>query len=159
LAAGPPWFIIGRTAKLARRCRPVSSTLGVTMLIRPITRDEIEAARRLLAESGWTRKVEDASKFKQLVERSQVALVAVHEEKVVGFIRALTDGIFNGYISMLAVSEPHRGKGAGSALVREAMGTNTEITWVLRADRDGVTDFYKKLGIRLSQVAMERRRQ
>ena len=129
------------------------------MLIRPITRDEVEAARRLLAESGWTRKVEDAAKFEQLIERSQVALVAVHEDKVVGFIRALTDGIFNGYISMMAVSKAHRGKGVGIALVREAMGTNTEITWVLRADRDGVTDFYKKLGFRLSHVAMERRRQ
>lgn len=129
------------------------------MLIRPITRDEVEAARRLLADSGWTRKVEDAAKFEQLIERSQVALVAVHEGKVVGFIRALTDGIFNGYISMVAVSKAHRGKGVGSALVREAMGTNQEITWVLRADRDGVPDFYKKLGFRLSQVAMERQRQ
>ncbi len=129
------------------------------MLIRPITRDEVEAARRLLADSGWTRKVEDAAKFEQLIERSQVALVAVHEGKVVGFIRALTDGIFNGYISMVAVSKAHRGKGVGSALVREVMGTNQEITWVLRADRDGAPDFYKKLGFRLSQVAMERRRQ
>lgn len=129
------------------------------MLIRPITRDEVEAARLLLADSGWTRKVEDAAKFEQLIELSQVALVAVHEGKVVGFIRALTDGIFNGYISMVAVSKAHRSKGVGSALVREAMGTNPEIAWVLRADRDGVPDFYKKLGFRLSHVAMERRRQ
>ena len=129
------------------------------MLIRPITHTEIEAARRLLADTGWTRKVEDIAKFEQLIERSQVALVAVHEEEVVGFIRALTDGIFNGYISMVAVSEAHRGQGVGSALVRAAMGTNPEITWVLRADRDGVPDFYRKLGFRLSHVAMERPRQ
>ena len=129
------------------------------MLIRPINHTEIEAARRLLADTGWTRKVEDIAKFEQLIERSQVALVAVHEEEVVGFIRALTDGIFNGYISMVAVSEAHRGQGVGSALVRAAMGTNPEITWVLRADRDGVPDFYRKLGFCLSHVAMERPRQ
>jgi ribosomal protein S18 acetylase RimI-like enzyme len=129
------------------------------MHIRPINRDEIEHARRMLAESGWTRKVEDTAKFEQLIERSQVALVAVQDDKVVGFIRALTDGVFNGYISMVVVSKAHRGKGIGSALLREAMGTNPEITWVLRADRDGVPDFYKKLGFRLSNVAMERRRQ
>jgi ribosomal protein S18 acetylase RimI-like enzyme len=129
------------------------------MIIRPITREEVEPARRLLAESGWTRKVDDAAKFALLIERSQVALVAVHEDKVVGFIRALTDGIFNGYISMVAVSKAHRGRGVGSALVREAMGTNPEITWALRADREGVPDFYKKLGFGLSNVAMERRRQ
>lgn len=93
------------------------------MLIRPINRDEIEADRRSPADSGWPLKVEDPARFAQLIEQSQVALIAVHEGTVVGFIRALTDGFFNGYISMVAVSKAHRGKGVGTALVREAMDT------------------------------------
>ena len=32
------------------------------MIIRPVAREEFEAVRLLLAESGWTRKVEDAAK-------------------------------------------------------------------------------------------------
>lgn len=128
------------------------------MLIRPIIPVEVEAARRLLADNGWTQKVEDPAKFERLLERSQVALVAVHEDQVVGFVRALTDGVFNGYISMLVVAKAHRGKGLATALMREAMGTNQEITWVLRADRDGVAYFYRKLGFSSSAVTMERRR-
>lgn len=127
------------------------------MHIRAIeTPQEIEAARVLLQQAAWGKRVSDPTVFRELVQRSQLALVAVHEGEVVGFLRALTDGIFNGYISMVVVAEAHRGKGIGSALVRTAVGNNKEMTWVLRAGRDGVSAFYSRLGFSVSEVAMER---
>ncbi len=126
------------------------------MQVRSITPLEFEAARELLLAAGWERGVGSAGEFALLVSRSQLALVAVEHGQVIGFLRALTDGIANGYISMLVVAEHHRGKGVGLALVREAMGDNTSMTWVLRAARDGVSGFYERLGFSRSQVAMER---
>lgn len=128
------------------------------MNIRPIQRREFEAARQLLAASGWTGKVADPQRFAACVEASDIALVAEDGGEVIGFLRALTDHVFNGYLSMLAVAPEHRGKGVGTALMHAAMGASPHVTWVLRADRPGVARFYESLGFQASAVAMERRR-
>ena len=128
------------------------------MELHRVQASELSSVHELLAANGWRERIGSVQQFASLVEASQVADVAVVEGQVVGFVRAITDGQSNGYLSMLVVAPTHRGRGIGRQLVERALGTNAQVTWVLRAGRGGAPEFFAKLGFEHSSLAMERRR-
>jgi GNAT superfamily N-acetyltransferase len=88
-------------------------------------------------------------------------LLATHGwgHRIGGFARGITDGIANGYLSMVLVAPEHRRNGVGSELVSAAIGSNPNVTWVLRAGRgEASVEFFKALGFEPSALAMERLR-
>ena len=121
---------------------------------RPITTPEYEQVRRFLSDNGWAHRVGDPERFARMIAGSNRTVVAWDNQQVIGFARALCDGISNGYLSTVAVSESHRGQGIGRELVRRLMGDDPEITWILRAGR-GSEGFWAKMGFTMSEVAME----
>ena len=127
------------------------------MEYKPIEPQDHEAVRRFLSESGWAHRVTDPERFARMMQGSDRTVAAWDDGRVVGFGRALCDGVSNGYLSMVAVAEDRRGQGIGRDLIRRLMGDDPEITWTLRAGR-GSEGFWRKMGFAASEIAMERTR-
>ena len=126
--------------------------------IHPITTHELDAARRLLLANGWSGARFDPEPFAALCRGSREALVAVDGDRVVGFARSVADGVSNGYLCTLVVDVDFRRRGIARSLVARLMGDDPDQTWVLRAERPSLFEFYEKLGFRRSTVTMERLR-
>ena len=128
------------------------------MQIRDANASDVEGIHCLLNANGWAHRVGDINELDRLILASQRAVVAVFDEEIVGFARAITDGISNGYVSMVVVAEACRRRGIGQALVEQLVGSEPHITWMLRAGREGASEFFLKLGFAPSTTAMERPR-
>lgn len=127
------------------------------MEYKSIEPQDYEPVRLFLADDGWAHRVADPERFARMMQGSNRTVVAWDEGRVVGFGRALSDGVSNGYLSMVAVAEDRRGQGIGREMVRRLMGDDPEITWTLRAGR-GSEGFWRKMGFAASEIAMERLR-
>lgn len=129
-----------------------------TLTVRDLHPSEIESARLFLGQHGWGHRIDDANTFARLIHNSQHTAIAMLGEQIVGFARGITDELSNGYLSMVVVDGQQRRKGVGRALVKHVMGDNPDITWVLRAGREGAEAFFASLGFETSVIAMERPR-
>lgn len=128
------------------------------MQVRSYSRADLPAVHRLLMANGWSHRIGDAGELGRLIDASQRAVVALQGDALVGFARAITDGLSNGYLSMVVVDAPVQRQGIGRALVDAIVGADPHITWVLRAGRNGAPAFFAKLGFAASALAMERPR-
>ena len=124
------------------------------MEFRSIRPEDYELVRQFLMEAGWAHRVGDSERFRTLMENTDRTVVAWEDQQVVGFGRALCDGVSNGYISMVAVAADRRGQGIGRKLVEFLIDDDTNLTWVLRAGRDS-KGFWKSMGFTESSIAME----
>ena len=129
-----------------------------TLNVRDLQPAETQSVQQFLGQHGWGHRTGSAEHFARLIEHSQRTAVAVQGERIIGFARGITDGLSNGYLSMVVVDEQHRRAGIGRALVEHIMGDNPDITWVLRAGREGAETFFASLGFETSVIAMERPR-
>ena len=117
-----------------------------------------QAVYELLQQNGWAHRVLSLDDFTALVNASACNFLALKEGRVIGYARAITDSLSNGYISMLVVNPAYRNQGVGRDLVQAVINSAPNATWVLRAGREGAANFFEKLGFQTSSIAMERNR-
>ena len=93
---------------------------------------------------GWTTFAGSRDRAARAMSNPGVtALVAIDDDKVLGFAQAVGDGAFGGYLCMLLVAEDARGQGIGKALVERTLVESG----VLRLDllsSEGAVSLYER---------------
>lgn len=81
-----------------------------------------------------------------LLQNSTHAVVAVEDDRVVGFVNALSDRVLSAYIPLLEVLPRLRGSGIGRELVRRLLDEVGPLYMIGVMCDDDVFPFYKPLG-------------
>lgn len=96
----------------------------------------------------WTH-ARDPARLRTAIEHSSFAVVAMEEERVVGFARAMSDEAFAVYIADILVSPDRQRQGIGRTLAQAILDHYPMATFhhqVLVAER-GAEGFYRRLGM------------
>jgi predicted N-acetyltransferase YhbS len=118
--------------------------------IRPWQANDFLAIQALSNLEGWPTPSSRAADALHAWQHSHPALVAVHGEQVIGFLRSITDGAVTTYIAELLVAKEWRGHGIGRALV-EACHELVPSTRQDLLSTDQADLFYEAIGFRRFQ--------
>jgi ribosomal protein S18 acetylase RimI-like enzyme len=81
-----------------------------------------------------------------ILQKSHAAWVALDNNRCVGFVNALSDGIFYSYIPLLEVLPEYQGKGIGTELIRRMMETLDAMYAIDIVCDESVAPFYLNKG-------------
>lgn len=98
-------------------------------------------------------------KHLQLLQQSSEVIVALEEEKVVGFITAITDGVLSAYIPFLEVLPDYRNQGIGKELVRLMLLKLHDYYMVDLTCDPSLRSFYMEQGMSALTAMSKRNRQ
>jgi GNAT superfamily N-acetyltransferase len=134
----------------------VSDPVGVTVSphsSRPIPAHQVLELYR--AQQWWADRTAD--QVAEALDRGP-AVGAWHGDQLVGFVRAVTDGVVRAYLEDVLVAESHRGVGVGRALVATILDLVEPIPVVSLFCSTDLAGYYEAAGFyRTDQVVLHRR--
>jgi len=104
---------------------------------------DLDQLAALFVTAGWNDRAYPREKLAALVAGSRFVVSAWDGPRLVGFARAISDGVSNAYVTTVAVLPDWHGRGIGREIVRrlvEGEGKSS-IRWVLHA-REELHGFY-----------------
>lgn len=94
--------------------------------------------------------------FIKLLKGSYRVVIAVDDQKLVGFITAISDGVLSSYIPFLEVLPDYQSKGIGKELVAKMKDQLSHLYMVDLLCDQPLVSYYEKLGMMPATGAMIR---
>jgi ribosomal protein S18 acetylase RimI-like enzyme len=104
---------------------------------------------------GWPNPPSNET-FKKILLGSYKSIIAHKDEKLIGFITSISDGVLSAYIPLLEVLPDYQGMGVGKKLVEEMKIELKEFYMVDLLCDEELIPYYEKLGMIKAQGVCSR---
>ncbi|MGD2101407.1 MAG: GNAT family N-acetyltransferase [Acidimicrobiia bacterium] len=104
---------------------------------------------------GWPNPPSPATHLR-ILEQSDHRVIAVRDDKVIGFITAISDGVLSAFITLLEVLPEEHNKGIGQSLMNQLLNDIGDIYMVDLVCDANLSRFYAELGF-ATATGMSRR--
>lgn len=94
--------------------------------------------------------------FKKLLRGSYKVALAYEDNKLIGFINSVSDGVLSAYIPLLEVLPEYQGKGVGKELVKKLQDELRHLYMVDLLCDEELIPYYEKVGMMKAQGACMR---
>ena len=94
-----------------------------------------------------------ASSYKKCFENSHTVIFVFDNEKLIGFGRAISDGVYQAAIYDVAVLPEYQGKKIGRLIVEHILNSIPQCNFILYAS-PGKESFYEKLNFKKMKTGM-----
>jgi len=95
----------------------------------------------------------EASQHRKAFENSHTTVFAYHDDQLIGFGRAISDGVFQAAIYDVAINPDYQGKGLGRTIMKNIIARLPKVNIILYAS-PGKEGFYVKLDFRKMKTGM-----
>ena len=93
----------------------------------------------------------------RILQGSSRVVLAWEENKLVGFVTAISDGVLSAYVPLLEVLPPYQGQGVGREVMRRTLEELDGLYTVDLLRDEALQPFYEELGMVRAQGMMVRR--
>ena len=111
---------------------------------------DIKSISSLYESAGWFDYTEDLEKLEEAFKNSLKIISAWHEEKLIGLIRVIGDGLTIIYIQDIVVLPEYQGNGIGRGLINSVLDEYKHVRQkiLISEDKDSSIEFYKNIGFK-----------
>lgn len=114
----------------------------------------LDEMKEIYASVGWTKHTNEI--IRQVFEASNVIALVTVDGRMIGFGRALTDGIFNAAIYDVVVHPDFQMQGIAKKIMEFLLDKLRNVSCVHLISTTGNEGFYQKLGLKRIKTGMAR---
>ena len=106
-----------------------------------------DEAAELYVEAGWMAEP-DAGEVRKMLQGTFAVCAAFHQGRLIGFMRAFSDGVSDAYLLDLVVRTEYRKLGIGRNILERLAEylRGLGIDWILCIGAPGTAEFYARTG-------------